>query len=91
MFMKIVRSEVFGAQQGDQHVDRHAYGGGDVEGGDDHDSDAPEQNGEHRKQREHARAHADVDEIHGSQLRLIRRLLYVRDASRFGAYAGAGT
>jgi hypothetical protein len=64
MFMDIVRSEVFGAQQGREHVDRHADGGGDVEDGDDHGSHAPEQDGVDGEQREHRRACRDKDEIH---------------------------
>jgi hypothetical protein len=36
MFIDFVRSEVFGAQQGCEHVNGHRGGGGDVDNGDDH-------------------------------------------------------
>jgi hypothetical protein len=65
MFMEIVRSEVFGAQQRNEHVDRHARGRGDVKDGDKHGLHAPQQDGIDRKQREHDRAGGDEDEIHG--------------------------
>jgi hypothetical protein len=53
---EIIRSEVFGAQQGDQHVDRHARGRGDVEDSDEHASNPPKQQGVDREEREHGRA-----------------------------------
>jgi hypothetical protein len=60
-----VRSEVFGAQQGREHVDRHRDRGRDVDDGENHGSDPPEQDGEAGEQREHRRAECEIDEVHG--------------------------
>jgi hypothetical protein len=36
MFMEMSASEVFGAQQGREHVEGHGHGGGDVDDSEDH-------------------------------------------------------
>jgi hypothetical protein len=64
MFMKTVRSEIFGAQQRHEHVERHRDGGGDVEAGDEHGSDAPQEDGVEGEQGEQARANGDEDDVH---------------------------
>jgi hypothetical protein len=64
MFMTGACSEVFGAQQRHQHVDRHGRGSGDVEDGDKHGLDPPQQDGIDREQREHGRADGNENEIH---------------------------
>jgi hypothetical protein len=84
-------SEVFGAQQGREHVDRHGDGGGDVDDGDDHGSDPPEQGGEDREESKHRRAERDVDEVHGNQLRILEPPIYRASASRVGGYGRAQT
>jgi hypothetical protein len=84
-----VRSEVFGAQQGDEHVDRHSGGRGDVENGDKHSLHPPQEDGVDRKQREHGRADGDEDEIHWDRLRFLEPLMYRLTASTIGAYEQA--
>jgi hypothetical protein len=64
MVMGMSASEVFGAQQGREHVDRHADGGGDVDDGEDHRSDPPEQDGEDGEQGEHRHPNRDIDKVH---------------------------
>jgi hypothetical protein len=64
MVMRVSASEVFGAQQGREHVERHADGGGYVDDGEDHRSDAPQQDGEAGEQGEHRRSERDIDEVH---------------------------
>jgi hypothetical protein len=65
MVMRVSGSEVFGAQQGREHVERHGDRGGDVDDGEDHRSDAPQQDGEDGEQGEHRRPERDIDEVHG--------------------------
>jgi hypothetical protein len=64
MVIEGVRSEVFGAQQRGEHVDGHGHRGGDVDDGEDHRSDPPEQDGKGGEQGEHRRPERDIDEVH---------------------------
>jgi hypothetical protein len=66
MFMEMSASEVFGAQQGREHVERHTGGGDDVDYSEDHGSDSPEQDGVDAEQREQSHAGHDIDKVHGS-------------------------
>jgi hypothetical protein len=64
MVIEGVRSEVFGAQQGGEHVDGHGDCGGDVDDGEDHRSDPPQQDSKACEQGEHRRPERDIDEVH---------------------------
>jgi hypothetical protein len=55
MFIRLSGSEVFGAQQGREHVEGHGHRGGDVDDGDDHGSDAPQKDSVDGEQGEHRR------------------------------------
>jgi hypothetical protein len=68
MVIEGVRSEVFGAQQRGEHVDGHGHRGGDVDDGEDHRSDPPQQDSKACEQSEHRRPERDIDEVHGIRL-----------------------
>jgi hypothetical protein len=81
--MGLSASEVFGTQQGREHVDAHASGGGDVDDGENHGSDPPEQDGVDAEQGEQGQAGRDIEEVHEG-LRIREPPIYRPSASRFG-------
>jgi hypothetical protein len=88
MVIEVSASEVFGTQQGREHVDGHGHRGGDVDDGEDHRSDAPEQDGETGEQGEHRRSERDIDEVH-ELAPILEPPIYRASPSRFGGYPRA--